>query len=78
MADLVQKMYGAFTGGALNDVATVDIQENGFIEGVLMILGATGADALDDEATIYLHADQSASVPYVGWRTRNHCHLRPG
>jgi len=52
MADVVQKMYGAFTGGALDDVATVDVQENGFIEGVLMVIGATGADALNDEATI--------------------------
>lgn len=50
MSDVIYRMYGTLTSASTDSVVTVDIQDNGFIEGVLMDLTGTGMDALDDIA----------------------------
>lgn len=49
MSDIIYKLEGTGTGGATsNDVVSVDIQNDGLIEGVWVQVTATGMDALND------------------------------
>jgi len=52
MADVVVKLEAAgVSNSTVNSAATVDIQDDGVIDGVYMYHAPTGADALDDEAS---------------------------
>lgn len=48
MSDVIYKLYGSVSGALGNSIASLDIQNDGFIEGVLMNLWGTGMDALND------------------------------
>jgi len=53
MSDVTYKLFGLVAAGTSTDsAATIDIQDDGFIEGVLLGLNATGADALNDGARV--------------------------
>lgn len=51
MADVIIKMF-ASTGTSTDSVASVDIQDNGEIEGVYVDAAASGMDALSDVASV--------------------------
>ena len=50
MGDVTYKLYGLAPGNAVtNSLATIDIQDDGMLEGILLSLVPSGMDALDDE-----------------------------
>jgi len=52
MADVVVKLEAAgVSNSTVNSAASVDIQDDGVIDGIYMYHAPTGADALDDEAS---------------------------
>lgn len=50
MADVIIKMNGSVTGATTNDIATIDVQNTGFIEAILASTIVAGADADGDSA----------------------------
>jgi len=52
MADVVVKMFGTVTGATTNSVATIDIQDTGFIEAILIDMTCEGMNALSDAASV--------------------------
>jgi len=52
MADVTVKMSGSVTGATTNSIATIDIQDNGEIESILLDLSGGGMDALNDTVRV--------------------------
>ncbi len=52
MSDVTYKLNGSTTSEPGNDIASVDIQDDGFIEAAYLDVSVAGADALTDEAII--------------------------
>jgi len=78
MADVVVTLFAGFTSGTTVDSASsIDIQDDGFIEGIFMNVSASGADALNDEAAMEVSfgstntfSKNDIRVSICGMRTR--------
>lgn len=78
MSDVIYKLFGQAVAGATSDsLATVDIQDDGFIEGVLLNVAPRDADALGDQLAMeisfsssntFTNNDVRSSIALIGTR----------